>query len=402
VTIRALPFALAAAALSSACVESRDLPPISPQTTVTYGEKLYLVDTTPGARPSGDRCTQLTTVTSTDGATLGEGIDPDTPFNCYVKLEPTEPNLERKLRVDVTEVTNELFQLCVDSGACEGPDPSKSSASQVCQVAESFDVCPVVEVSQLEASNFCRWIGRRLPTSLEHLVIRQGNLGADSQEPGMIPGYVGGDGMDPPATCDDAVLGTAGCMASKPRMVLDGTGEPVGAGARDVVTGAEGPIFDTVGNLSEWSADLFPPRRGNENDLPWFCVASLTRTSTAPFSMSNPPLCPEGATCVWGHYRLSEDGPVQEWPVCITNAEGGFSGTVGALHGGSHNDDNPAAEVIGIYGRKLETDPQGLSDTSRARGYGFRCVGDRESGTRGDDGKLDLPPFDDVFQLVNP
>lgn len=386
----------------AACVESRDLPDISPQTTVTYGEKLYLVDTTVGARPSGDVCTQLGTDTATDGASLElEGIDPDTPFNCYVRLEPTEPSLQRQLRVDVTEVTNELFQLCVDSGACQGPDPSKSSAAQVCQVQDDFDVCPVVEVPQLEAANFCKWIGRRLPTGFEHLVMRQGNL-QNTQDPTAITDYVGGDGTSAPSTCDDAVLGTAGCMATKPRPVLDASGAPAGGAPRDVVDGETGPVFDLVGNLAEWTSDLFPTRQGNQNDLPWFCVAGLTRTSTSPFTVDNPPACPEGATCVWGKYRLSEDDPVNEYPVCITTDEGRFSGVVGAVHGASHRTETPSPEEVGIYARSLETDPQGLAETSRARGYGFRCVGNRESGMRDDNGDLELPPFDDVFRVVNP
>lgn len=391
---------VAAGALLGACVESRAVPTVTVQTTVSYGEKLFLVDTTIGSRPSGDRCTELGP-TSTIAATLeAAGIDPDIPHNCYVKLVPTEPDLTRTLKVDVVEVTNEQFQLCVDSGACAGPDPSKSSASQICQVADSFDVCPVVEVPQGEAGNYCRWVGRRLPTSLEHIVIRQANL-MNSQQADLIPPYV--DGEEPPATCDDAVLGTAGCMATKPRPVLDGSGEPVGAGPRDTIVGSDGQnVFDLSGNLSEWSADLFPPRRGNENDLPWFCVASLTRTSTGPFSLTNPPTCPEGAVCVWGRYRLADEDPVQDWPVCITNPSGQFSGVVGAVHGGSHKDDSPAPETIGIYGRKVETDAQALSDTSRARGYGFRCVGNRASGMRDDTGDLILPPFDDIFTLSNP
>ncbi len=385
----------------TACVESRELPGLSPQATVSYGEKLFIVDTTIGSRPSGDLCTRLgpTSTVGTDLEALG--IDPDTAHNCHVTLAPTAPNLDRKLKVDVVEVTNELFQLCVDSGACTGPDPSKSSASQLCQIAESFDVCPVVEVSQSEAANFCKWVGRRLPTSLEHVVIRQSNLAdMDRQTPEAIPPYVTGDGTQAPSTCDEAILGTAGCMATKARPILDAANDPSGGARLDVVIGSDNQnIYDLTGNLSEWSADLFPPRRGNKDDLPWFCVAGLTRTSTSPFSMTNPPTCPDGAVCVWGRYRLAEDEPVQAWPVCITNPTGRFAGIIGAVHGGSHKDDSPAPELIGIYGRKIETEPQILSDTSRARGYGFRCVGNRDSAP---DDMGDVPAFDDVFEVINP
>ncbi|MCA9553919.1 MAG: SUMF1/EgtB/PvdO family nonheme iron enzyme [Myxococcales bacterium] len=383
---------LALFGLATACVESQTAPNIPVQTTVAYGQRLYLVDTTPGAPPSGDLCTRFGPVsTATTG--FATNIDPDVPHNCFVVLEPTAPRAERTLRVDAVEVTNDLFQLCVDSGACAGPDPSKSSKSQVCQVADEFNECPVVEVSQREASNFCRWIGRRLPSSMEHIIMRQAAQ-ADSQTPDTLTAYPTGD--DAPATCDDAVLGTAGCMATKPRAVLDGNGAPVGGAPRDVVEGEDGQqIFDLTGNLSEWSSDLFPPRRGGEGDLPWFCVASLTMTSTIPIGPSNPPECPVGATCVYGQYRLADGEPMAIWPVCITTDNGRFNGVIGAVHGGSHKDETPDPDAIGIYGRKTEADPQELSDTSRARGYGVRCVGNRESA--GEDGTL--PEFDDMFTL---
>jgi hypothetical protein len=385
------PLALIGAA---ACVESQSAPPIPTQTTVTYGPRLYLVDTTPGAPPSGDVCTQFGPV-STASVASGD-VKADVPHNCFVVLEPSLPRAERSLRVDVVEVTNDLFQLCVDSGACAGPDPSKSSKSQICQVAEEFDACPVVEVSQREASNFCRWVGRRLPSSFEHIILRQAAQ-TNTQDPTTLTGYPNGD--DRPATCDDAVLGTAGCMATKPRSVLSGGGEPVGGAPRDAIEGEDGQmIFDLTGNLSEWSSDLFPPRRGNENDLPWFCVAGLTRTSTAPLGPDNPPVCPDGATCVYGQYRLGDGQPMGIWPVCITTDNGRFNGVVGAVHGGSHRDESPDPEAIGIFGRKTEADPQELSDTSRARSYGFRCVGNRESA----DEAGNLPEFDDLFTLGRP
>lgn len=375
----------------AACVSSIEAPPLSDQAVVAYGDRLYLIDSTRNTSVTRDICTQLAR-SGTIPATLTASTT--VPFNCFVKLRPAAGSNPGELKVDQVELTNELYQLCVDSGACEGPDPSESNKGQLCQNEDQFDECPVVEVNQREASNLCRWVGRRLPSSFELLVARQ--AGADnSQEPGDIPTFVTGN--DEPFDCGDAVLATMACQAAKPRPVITESDEFVGAAPRDVVTGIDGNnVFDLTGNLSEWTADRFQTIRGNADGLPWFCTEALPETNSA----TTAPACPSGDSCVFGTYDPDGDAPLftlDEYPVCITESSGRFSGSIGALLGGSWADSKDAVndpefiKEIGLYGRRTEAQPESLDDAARARQYGFRCVGDRENG---------MQDFDDLFELI--
>ena len=370
---------------SGACVSSIEAPPLPEQATVGYGDRLYLIDSTRNISVTRDICTQLAPL----GTVPNSNTSSSTPFNCFVKLQPID-GATRELKVDRVEITNELYQLCVDSGACDGPDPSESNKGQICQNESQFDECPVVEVNQLEATNLCRWIGRRLPSSFELLIVRQAEA-ADSQDPGSIPTFVNGN--EEPNECGDAVLSTMGCQAGKPRPVITDNDEVVGAASRDFVTGIDGTkIFDLTGNLSEWSADRFQTIRGNADGLPWFCTGALpTSTTTAP-------TCPTDSSCVFGTYDPDGDAfGLGEYPVCITDSSGRFSGSLGALIGGSWADsketmtDPEFIKEVGLFSRRTEAQPEGLEDAARARQYGFRCVGDRANG---------MEEFNDMFELV--
>jgi hypothetical protein len=375
--------ALAAALVGSACVESREAPALIPQAQVAYGDRLYLLDETRDAEPTLGRCTRFgedlvgvrtsteaTPVSAVDGK--GDPIDPSIPHNCFVPVQAGS------LTVDVVESTNDLFQLCVDSGACNNPDPAESNKTQVCSDEEAFDRCPLVEASQQQAVAFCSWIGRRLPSSFEHLIIRQAAFDqADLRTFTAFP-----SGSEAPASCDDAVTRAPGCVAAKPRPISLGSSVR-GAAARDLVRVEGGKeVYDLMGNASEWTSDLFPTRRGTAEGLPWFCLAKLSEPAGG-FTSADPPTCPTGSRCVWGQYQPSPTMLLGLYPVCVTSSSGRFSGTVGALFGGSHRDERATRERIGTFARRTETDPQGLPDTARAREYGIRCVGNRSSAVDG-------------------
>lgn len=398
---------LLAAASAAACVESREAPERLPQATIEYGPRIWLVDDTFTGAPNSGWCTRrvtistITTTTATAATDVrdvdGKGVawtaeqDAKTPASCFIDVVP------KSLRVDRVETTNELFQLCVDSGACKKPDPSKASKGPLCNDEDRFDTCPVVEVTQGQASNFCQWVGRRLPTSIEHIAIRQAN--AQPTLPEDVTVYPTGDAA--PNSCDTAVVKANSCLKPRP---ADLAGDTVTGGASmDVVagmdpeTGAAGvSIYDVMGNVAEWSGDLFPVSRGPQGpNLPWFCIAPL---SEEPFSAENPPVCPATAQCVWGQYQPYENARFGIWPVCIISDNAAFSGIRGAVHGGSYLDDAITRDVVGTYARRVETEPEELPDTQRARSYGFRCVGQRASA--GEDGTV--PEFDDGIEVVTP
>ncbi|MBK6684468.1 MAG: SUMF1/EgtB/PvdO family nonheme iron enzyme [Deltaproteobacteria bacterium] len=66
----------------------------------------------------------------------------------------------RSYRIDVTEVSNAAFRLCVLARAC---DPSGFLDHPVL----GQDDHPAVGVPFADASRFCTWVGRRLPTEAE-------------------------------------------------------------------------------------------------------------------------------------------------------------------------------------------------------------------------------------------
>lgn len=389
---------------AAACVESREPPPVPDQATITYGDKIYLVDNTRNiGRTDQTPCTRLgTTATSTDTLRSTDGIpgtiDPTVPHNCFV------PVASKSLTVDVVEVTNELYQLCIDSGACQTPDPAQSDRAQLCQNEDMFDVCPVVEIPQTEASNFCAWIGRRLPTTIESIAIRQAVRQAD--DPAVIKPYILGDGEEPPVACDDAVIAGGSCMSTKPFPVLNEDGSPKGGAPRDVIP-ADKNIYDLTGNVAEWTSDRVSSRRGNADDLPWFCIAALPEVSTTTTSSTTPvppPTCPtglEGLRCAYAQYDPpGADNGLGVYPLCLTTENGAFSGDIGVLMGGTYRDSASNAteerDYYGIFGRRPQSMPDELSDGSLARQYGIRCVDNRDSA--GDDGVV--PTFLNELEVV--
>jgi hypothetical protein len=354
------------------CVEGREPPVVALQAEIPYGPRVYLVDNTLGVTPVDDWCTRLgpmmtgttTTatiaITGTDGVVDGDGdpkpIDSRFPHNCYVTVKP------KTLRVDQIEVTNELFQICVDSGACSTPDPSKASKGQSCESEDSFDVCPVVEVTQTAAKTFCEWTGRRLPSGLEHFIMRQGSAGSS---PTDIPVYPTGERAedDVPTQCNEGILGPSGCDHAAPLSPTDGKG----AAQLDVVNGSKGQVYDLMGNTSEWASDLVLPTRGSAQGMPWFCAARLL--PTAP---GTAPECPTGSTCVRGQFQ-PPGLALGDYPVCIAHgADLRPSGSQGTLFGGSFAVTKIDRFTAGVFSRRIEPSP----DKSPAPSYGFRCAGE--------------------------
>ena len=62
--------------------------------------------------------------------------------------------------LDKYEVTEEQYALCVQAGVCSLPEASFS-------FSRTMPRLPVVGVTAYQAAEFCRWIGRRLPTEAE-------------------------------------------------------------------------------------------------------------------------------------------------------------------------------------------------------------------------------------------
>ena len=69
--------------------------------------------------------------------------------------------------IDQTEVTNGMYRMCVEAGACLPPTSVASSSRTVYYGDERFDLYPVVYVDWSMANAYCTWSGARLPTEAE-------------------------------------------------------------------------------------------------------------------------------------------------------------------------------------------------------------------------------------------
>ena len=69
--------------------------------------------------------------------------------------------------IDQTEVTNAMYALCVQAGACQPPLSSKSAIHDAYYGDVQYADYPVLWVDWNAAQSYCKWAGRRLPTEAE-------------------------------------------------------------------------------------------------------------------------------------------------------------------------------------------------------------------------------------------
>jgi hypothetical protein len=349
----------------TACIETRPPPEPSHQVKVPYGPKIYLRDQTLG--DSADRCTLLGEVKVVNTATVvclpGQAAcptqDPTKAHNCYVEV------VSGDLDVDVLEVTNELYQHCVDSTVCKKPDPSDVDKIPVCDSESSFDTCPVVAVPQVEAKRFCEFVGKRVPSMVEHVIMRQQN---QPQSPTDVQVYPNGN--DDPKACDKAVLQNI-CSNKKPQPMKVAGKDSEGGGKADRTSQG---VYDLTGNAAEWAADLLPsvlPR--TQEDLPWFCLAPLPVDSVDGMGL---PVCPAGQVCIKGRYQVGTGTAAvtrEDFPVCIAASDLTITnGSIGSVMGGNYFTTEAKPESAGMFARIKITNPNAdPGDATR----GIRCVG---------------------------
>ncbi len=69
--------------------------------------------------------------------------------------------------MDQVEVTNGMYNLCVQAGACLPPKEIRSDNRENYFGSPEFQDYPVVYVTWDDADAYCKWAGRRLPTEAE-------------------------------------------------------------------------------------------------------------------------------------------------------------------------------------------------------------------------------------------
>jgi len=80
---------------------------------------------------------------------------------------PVREVLIRTFWMDQVEVTNGMYNLCVQSGDCHPPMQLRSDNREEYFGNPDFQDYPVVYVTWSDANAYCQWAGRRLPTEAE-------------------------------------------------------------------------------------------------------------------------------------------------------------------------------------------------------------------------------------------
>jgi formylglycine-generating enzyme required for sulfatase activity len=69
--------------------------------------------------------------------------------------------------IDRTEVTNDMYALCVNSGNCSPPKKNSSYSRNSYFLNPTYGDYPVIYVSWFQAKQYCEWAGRQLPTEAQ-------------------------------------------------------------------------------------------------------------------------------------------------------------------------------------------------------------------------------------------
>lgn len=135
--------------------------------------------------------------------------------------------------MDQVEVTNGMYNLCVQAGDCRPPRELRSDNRENYFGNPEFQDYPVVFVAWYDANAYCQWAGRRLPTEAEWERAARGDDKRNYPWGDELPNEYNANGMN--LVGDTSRVGSYAEGAS-----------PFG-------------ILDMAGNVWEWVADRYRP-----------------------------------------------------------------------------------------------------------------------------------------------
>jgi len=162
----------------------------------------------------------------------------------YADEMPAHPVKLDAFWIDLTEVTNQQYEGCVEDGVCSPPSEIGSFTRESYFSNPAYSDYPVVWVTQAQAVAYCAWAGGRLPTEAEW------EYAARGPESRTFPW---GEDFDPSRAnyCD------ASCAAG-PNDPSYNDGYPETAPVGSFPTGVSWcGALDMAGNVREWVADWF-------------------------------------------------------------------------------------------------------------------------------------------------